>query len=120
MPTWPRVGQIQRDLRVLDPTHLHGLRYFAITLAPYLGELVTIRYDPRDLAEIRVYHQGDFLCWAVAPEIAAATISMQGLTAATQPAATRTAAEADRAAQPGRTAHPTRRAAARIIRFRQG
>jgi putative transposase len=65
-----------------DGIHLHGLRYFAITLAPYVGELVTIRYDPRDLAEIRVYHQGEFLCRAVAPEIAAATISMQDLTAA--------------------------------------
>ena len=35
---------------------LYGLRYFSITLAAYVGEPVTIRYDPRDLAEIRVYH----------------------------------------------------------------
>ena len=45
-----------------DGIHLHGLRYFAITLAPYVGEPVTIRYDPRDLAEIRVYHDDEFLC----------------------------------------------------------
>ncbi len=65
-----------------DGIHLHGLRYFATTLAPYVGEAVTIRYDPRDLAEIRVYHYDEFLCRAVAPDIAAATISMQDLQAA--------------------------------------
>src|SRR4029077_11664604 len=64
-----------------DGIHLHGLRYFATTLAPYVGEPVTIRYDPRDLAEIRVYHHDEFLCRAVAPDIAAATISMQDLQA---------------------------------------
>lgn len=52
------------------------------TLAPYVGEPVTIRYDPRDLAEIRVYHHDEFLCRAVAPEIACVTISMQDLAAA--------------------------------------
>lgn len=65
-----------------DGIHLHGLRYFATTLAPYVGAPVTIRYDPRDLAEIRVYHRDEFLCRAVAPDIAAATISMQDLQAA--------------------------------------
>ena len=65
-----------------DGIHLHGLRYFSTTLAAYVGEPVTIRYDPRDLAEIRVYHRGDFLCRAVAPEIAAATVSMKDLQAA--------------------------------------
>lgn len=65
-----------------DGVHLHGLRYFATTLAAYVGEPVTIRYDPRDLAEIRVYHQGVFLCRAVAPEIAAVTVSIKDLQAA--------------------------------------
>ncbi|GGM17180.1 Mu transposase C-terminal domain-containing protein [Nakamurella endophytica] len=65
-----------------DGIHLHGLRYFSLTLAAYVGEPVTIRYDPRDLAEIRVYHQDQFLCRAVAPDIAAASISMQDLQAA--------------------------------------
>jgi putative transposase len=65
-----------------DGIHLHGLRYFATTLAPYVGEAVTIRYDPRDLAEIRVYHRDEFLCRAVAPDIAAATVSTQDLQAA--------------------------------------
>jgi putative transposase len=62
-----------------DGIHCHGLRYFSITLAPYIGEPVTIRYDPRDLAEIRVYHRGKFLCRAVSPEIASVTVSLQDL-----------------------------------------
>jgi len=65
-----------------DGIHCHGLRYFSITLAPYVGEPVIIRYDPRDLAEIRVYHHGEFLCRAVSPEIASVTVSMQDLQAA--------------------------------------
>jgi putative transposase len=40
---------------------------------------VTVRYDPRDLAEIRVFHRGTFLCRAVAPELAAQTISLKDL-----------------------------------------
>jgi len=70
--TTPR--KVQRD-----GIHCHGLRYFSITLAAYVGEPVTVRYDPRDLAEIRVYHQGIFLCRAVAPEIAAVTVSLKDL-----------------------------------------
>jgi putative transposase len=65
-----------------DGIHCHGLRYFSITLAPYVGEPVTIRYDPRDLAEIRVYHHDQFVCRAVSPEIATVTVSMQDLQAA--------------------------------------
>jgi putative transposase len=65
-----------------DGIHCHGLRYFSITLAAYVGEPVTIRYDPRDLAEIRVYHHDEFLCRAVSPEIATVTVSMQDLQAA--------------------------------------
>jgi len=62
-----------------DGIHCHGLRYFSITLAPYVGEPVTIRYDPRDLAEIRVYHRDKFLCQAVSPDIASVTVSLQDL-----------------------------------------
>ena len=65
-----------------DGIHCHGLRYFSITLAAYVGESVTIRYDPRDLAEIRVYHKDTYLCRAVSPEIASLTITMQDLQAA--------------------------------------
>ena len=53
-----------------------------MTLAAYVGEEVTIRYDPRDLAEIRVFHRGEFLCVAVSPDLAAASISLKDLQAA--------------------------------------
>ncbi len=62
-----------------DGIHCHGLRYFSVTLAAYVGEPVTIRYDPRDLAEIRVYHRDRFLCRAVSPDIASVTVSLQDL-----------------------------------------
>jgi len=65
-----------------DGIRCHGLRYFSLTLAAFVGESVTIRYDPRDLAEIRVFHHGEFLCKAVSPELAAVSISMKDLQAA--------------------------------------
>jgi putative transposase len=65
-----------------DGIRCHGLRYVSLTLAAYVGEEVTIRYDPRDLAEMRVFHQGKFLCAAVSPELAAASISLKDLQAA--------------------------------------
>lgn len=42
-----------------DGIHCHGLRYLDLTLSAYVGERVTVRYDPRDLAEIRLYYQDD-------------------------------------------------------------
>ncbi len=36
-----------------------------------------IRYDPRDLAEIRVYHQNHFLCRAVCQELAGQTVGIK-------------------------------------------
>jgi putative transposase len=62
-----------------DGIHFQGLRYLDMTLAAYVGEEVTIRYDPRDLAEIRVYHQDRLLCRAVCPELAATTIGLKDL-----------------------------------------
>lgn len=37
-----------------DGIRFQGLRYSDLTLAAYIGEDVTIRYDPRDMAELRV------------------------------------------------------------------
>jgi putative transposase len=49
-------------------------------LAAYVGETVTIRYDPRDAAELRVYHHHDqYLCRAIAPELATDTVTLQQL-----------------------------------------
>lgn len=44
--------------------------YTELTLAPYIGEDVVIRYDPGDMAEIRVYLGGEFLCRAVCAALA--------------------------------------------------
>ena len=65
-----------------DGIRFAGLRYLDLTLAAYVGEPVTVRYDPRDMAEIRVFHRHVFLCRAVSPELADQTISFRDLQAA--------------------------------------
>jgi putative transposase len=65
-----------------DGIRFAGLRYLDLTLAAFVGEPVTVRYDPRDMAEIRVFHDGNFLCRAVSPELADQTISFRELHAA--------------------------------------
>ncbi len=64
-----------------DGIRFAGLRYLDLTLAAYVGEPVTVRYDPRDMAEIRVFHNSTFLCRAVSPELADQTISFRDLQA---------------------------------------
>ncbi|CAN5800543.1 Mu transposase C-terminal domain-containing protein [soil metagenome] len=65
-----------------DGIHFQGLRYLDPTLAAYVGETVTLRYDPRDLAEIRVFHRDRFLCRAISPEHAGSTITLKDIQAA--------------------------------------
>jgi putative transposase len=65
-----------------DGIHFMGMRYVDPTLAAYVGESVTLRYDPRDMAEIRVFHQQRFLCRAISPELAGATVSIREITRA--------------------------------------
>ncbi|WP_218942375.1 Mu transposase C-terminal domain-containing protein [Salinispora sp. H7-4] len=66
-----------------DGIHLFGVRYLDTTvLGEYVGESVTIRYDPRDIAEIRVFHDEKFLCRAICPELAAQSIGIKEITAA--------------------------------------
>ncbi len=60
-----------------DGIHFLGFRYLDRTLAAYVGEAVTIRYDPHDVAEIRVFHHESFLCRAICQELAGQTISLQ-------------------------------------------
>jgi putative transposase len=62
-----------------DGIRFHGFRYLDPTLAAYVGEDVVIRFDPRDMAEIRVYHRNTFLCHAVCQELAGSTISLQAI-----------------------------------------
>ncbi len=74
---------VPRSRRVRpDGIHFQGLRYLDLTLAAYLGEEVTIRYDPRDLAEIRVFHHDRFLCRAVCPELAGERLGLKEIVGA--------------------------------------
>lgn len=65
-----------------DGIHFQGLRYLDPTLAAYVGEAVVIRYDPRDLAEIRVFHEDRFLARGLCAELAGRTLALKDLTAA--------------------------------------
>ena len=90
----PRMPDSQEDLDMLlvmvaktrvvhrDGIHFQGMRYLDPTLAAYVRESITIRYDPRDLAEIRVFHRNHFLCRAVSPEHAGQTITLKDIQAA--------------------------------------
>jgi len=60
-----------------DGIHFAGLRYIDLTLAAYVGEAITVRYDPRDMAEIRVYHEDRFLYHAVCQELAGQTVELK-------------------------------------------
>jgi putative transposase len=60
-----------------DGIHFQGLRYLDLTLAAYVGESVIIRYDPRDMVEIRVFHHNRFLCRAICAELAGETIALR-------------------------------------------
>jgi putative transposase len=60
-----------------DGVQFNGTRYLSPVLAAYVGEQVTVRYDPRDAAEVRIYHHDQFLCRAIAPELAGETITLK-------------------------------------------
>lgn len=60
-----------------DGIHFEGLRFLDPTLAAYVGEVVTIRYDPRDMGEIRLFHRNAFLCRAVNTEHADQNITLK-------------------------------------------
>ncbi len=60
-----------------DGIHFQSLRYLSLTLAAYVGEEVTIRFDPRDLGEIRVFYHDRFLCRAISAELSGETIPLR-------------------------------------------
>ena len=73
-------------LTVAKPRKIHrdglrflGQRYMDPTLAAYVGESVILRYDPRDVAEVRVFHHDRFLCRAICQELAGATIPLRDI-----------------------------------------
>ncbi|MFC4117511.1 Mu transposase C-terminal domain-containing protein [Nonomuraea zeae] len=70
-----------------DGIHFLPLRYLDPVLAFYVTEQATIRYDPRDISEIRVYLRApdggeEFLCRAICPELSDQTVSLKEITAA--------------------------------------
>ena len=71
-----------------DGIHFHSFRYLSLTLAAYVGEDVTIRYDPRDMGEIRVFYRDKFLCRAISADLAGQTVPPAGYRSRSQPAPT--------------------------------
>lgn len=65
-----------------DGIQFASTRYVSPVLAAYVGEHVTVRFDPRDVGEIRAYFNDGFLCRAIAPELAAESVSLRELQAA--------------------------------------
>jgi putative transposase len=60
-----------------DGIRFQGYRYMDPTLAGYVKEEVMIRYDPADLAIIRVFHQERFVCRAICQELSGQTVSLK-------------------------------------------
>jgi putative transposase len=59
-----------------DGVQFAGHRYIDPVLSAYVGEQVVVRYDPRDIAEIRLFHDGRFLCRAICPELAGEVVTL--------------------------------------------
>jgi putative transposase len=90
----PRLPESLEDLDLLlvmhakprtvqrDGIRFQGFRFNSPILAAYVREPVTIRYDPRDLSEIRVFHRDRFLCRAISEEHAGESISLKEIQAA--------------------------------------
>ncbi|PSR66443.1 hypothetical protein C8258_19865 [Nocardia sp. MDA0666] len=68
-----------------DGIHFQGLRYLHPALAAYVRESVTVRYDPRDITEIRVFHKNRYLCKAVSPDRTSDTIGLKDIQGACRP-----------------------------------
>jgi putative transposase len=60
-----------------DGIRFSGFRYFDVSLSGYVGEDVTIRYDPRDLAQIHVYANDSLICRASCFELSGKTVSLK-------------------------------------------
>jgi putative transposase len=75
--TVPKARRVQRD-----GIRFSGFRYIDPVLSAYVAEQVVIRYDPRDIAEIRVFHDERFLCRAICPELAGETVPLRDVVSA--------------------------------------
>ncbi len=67
-----------------DGIHFQGLRYLDPVLADYVGESVTVRYDPADLTAIRVFYQNRFLCQPICQALSDQQVSLKEIQAARQ------------------------------------
>ena len=74
---------IRRPRKILrDGIRFQGLRYMDPVLADYVGENITIRYDPADLTSIRVFYQENFLCQPICQDLSHQTVSLKEIQAA--------------------------------------
>lgn len=60
-----------------DGIRFSGFRYFDVALSGYIGEEVSIRYDPRNLAQIHVYFEDTLICRASCYELCGKTVSLK-------------------------------------------
>lgn len=65
-----------------DGVHFQGLRYVSPLLAAYVREPVIVRYDPRDITEVRIFHKNQFICKAVDPDHETSTLTLKDIQAA--------------------------------------
>lgn len=77
--TVPKGRKVHRD-----GIRFKQFRYMNPTLAGFVGEQVTLRYDPRDLVEVRVYLRDEFICIAVCQDIAGQVVSLKEIKKARQ------------------------------------
>jgi putative transposase len=72
--------QVARKRRVQQSgISVEGYADIDPTLSAYVGEEVMIRYDPIDLAELRVFFEDRFVCRAICPELSGQTVSLKRL-----------------------------------------
>lgn len=60
-----------------DGIRFSGFRYFDVALTGHIGEDVTIRFDPRNLAEIHVYSNNSLICRATCFELSGKNVSLK-------------------------------------------
>lgn len=65
-----------------DGIRFQGFRYINTNLSAFVGESVQIRYNPQDLAEIRVFFQNKYLCTAISPDLSDMTVDIKDIVAA--------------------------------------
>ncbi|WP_241976686.1 MULTISPECIES: Mu transposase C-terminal domain-containing protein [unclassified Cryobacterium] len=92
--TVPKHRTVQRD-----GIHFQGQHYLAPTVASFVGRTITIRYDPRDLSEIRVFDHDTFVCVAMDEAHPNLRLSLRDIETAPVP-------DGESSAEPSTTASP--------------